>query len=214
MNQNLTELIFILDRSGSMFGLEPDTIGGFNGLIQKQKGETGQALVSTILFSNQSQVLHDRVPVEQVRPMTTADYQVGGGTALLDAIGDAIHHIRNVHKYARPEDVPARTMMVITTDGMENRSCRYTLEQIKADIQRQKQAGWEFLFLGANMDAVGTAGQMGIHADHAVTYQCDAQGMAVNYEALNQAITNVRNARPVGSGWKEKIQRDRTKRGK
>ena len=169
MRKNLTEIVFILDRSGSMSGLERDTIGGFNSMIEQQKKAEGEALISTVLFDNVSEVLHDRVNVKDIRPMTDRDYTVRGCTALLDAIGGAIHHIGNVHKYARPEDVPEHTMFVITTDGMENASRRYNSEKVKQMIERQKaKYGWEFLFLGANIDAVETASQFGIGADRAV----------------------------------------------
>ena len=163
MKQNLTELVFILDRSGSMQGLEGDTIGGFNAMIEKQKKEPGEAFVSTVLFDDRTEVLHDRVKVGEVRPITEKEYYVRGCTALLDAIGGAIHHIGNIHKYARPEDVPEHTLFVITTDGMENASRRYSARRVKEMIRRQKEKyGWEFLFLGANIDAVETAGHLGI----------------------------------------------------
>ena len=185
MRKNLTEIVFILDRSGSMNGLERDTIGGFNSMIEQQKKAEGEALISTVLFDNVSEVLHDRVNVRDIRPMTDRDYTVRGCTALLDAIGGAIHHIGNVHKYARPEDVPEHTMFVITTDGMENASRRYNSEKVKQMIERQKaKYGWEFLFLGANIDAVETASQFGIGADRAVNYQCDSEGTALNYEVI------------------------------
>ena len=158
MKKNLTEIVFILDRSGSMSGLEADTVGGFNAMIAKQKKEPGEALISTVLFDDESVVIHDRVPVQNIAPMTERDYYVRGCTALLDAIGGAIHHIGNVHKYARTEDVPEHTLFVITTDGMENASRRYDSERVKQMIERQKaRHGWEFLFLGANIDAVETA---------------------------------------------------------
>ena len=162
MKQNLAELVFILDRSGSMQGLEGDTIGGFNAMIEKQKKELGEVFVSTVLFDDQTEVLHDRVSLEKIRPITEKEYYVRGCTALLDAIGGAIHHIGNIHKYARPEDVPEHTLFVITTDGMENASRRYSTRRVKEMIQRQKEKyGWEFLFLGANIDAVETAGHLG-----------------------------------------------------
>ena len=195
MKQNLTELVFILDRSGSMQGLEKDTIGGFNAMIEKQKKEPGEAFVSTVLFDDRVEVLHDRVPLREVRPITEQEYYVRGCTALLDAIGGAIHHIGNIHKYARPEDVPARTLFVITTDGMENASRRYTAPQVKADIRRQKERyGWEFLFLGANIDAVETAGHLGIAPDRAVNYHSDSVGTRLNYAAMSQAVSSLRNS--------------------
>ena len=154
MKKNLTELVFILDRSGSMAGLESDTIGGFNAMIEKQKKEPGNALVSTVLFDHERKVIHDRQDIQQVEPMTDRDYYVGGCTALLDAVGCAIHHIGNVHKYAREEDRPEKTLFVITTDGMENASRQYSYDKLKKLIRRQKEKyGWEFIFLGANIDA-------------------------------------------------------------
>ena len=193
MKKNLTELVFILDRSGSMSGLERDTIGGFNSMIEKQKKEDGQALVSTVLFDDRSDVLHDRVPLDKIAPMTDDDYFVRGCTALLDAVGGAIHHIGNVHKYAREEDRPEKTLFIITTDGMENASRRYTYDKVKRMVERQKEKyGWEFLFLGANIDAIEVAGRFGIGADRAVNYECDAVGTAVNYKVLSKAVSRVR----------------------
>ena len=183
MKKNLTELVFILDRSGSMQGLEGDTIGGFNAMLEKQKKEPGEAYVSTVLFDDQTEVLHDRMELGKVRPITDKEYYVRGCTALLDAVGGAIHHIGNIHKYARPEDVPEHTLFVITTDGMENASRRYSAWQVKEMIQGQKEKyGWEFLFLGANIDAVETAGHLGIAPDRAVNYHCDSEGTRLNYE--------------------------------
>lgn len=209
MNKNLTEIVFILDRSGSMSGLESDTIGGFNAMIEKQKKAPGEALVSTILFDNVSEVIHDRVNIRDIKPMTDSEYCVRGCTALLDAIGDAIHHIGNVHKYARTEDVPEHTLFVITTDGMENASRRYDSERVKQMIERQKaRHGWEFLFLGANIDAVGTAGRFGIGADRAVNYHADRAGTQLNYEVLSEAVSAVRCSAPLGAAWKERIDED------
>ena len=215
MKKNLTELVFILDRSGSMAGLESDTIGGFNGMLEKQRREPGAALVSTVLFDNVSQVLHDRVPLSKVAPLTDRDYTVRGCTALLDAIGGAIHHIGNIHKYARPEDVPEHTLFVITTDGMENASRQYTGDRVRAMIQRQKEKyGWEFLFLGANFDAVQTAGRFGIGADRAVNYHADSQGTQLNYQVLSDAIGAVRASQPLSAGWKQRIEQDYEERKK
>ena len=214
MRKNMTEIVFILDRSGSMSGLETDTIGGFNSMSEKQKKENGEALISTVLFDNVSEVIHDRVPVQKVEPMTDGDYSVRGCTALLDAIGGAIHHIGNVHKYARNEDVPEHTLFVITTDGMENASRRYDSETVKKMIERQKEKyGWEFLFLGANIDAVETASQFGIGADCAVNYQCDSEGTALNYEVVSEAISSVRCSAPLSADWKKRIDEDYKKRG-
>ncbi len=193
MKKNLTEIVFILDRSGSMGGLEADTIGGFNSLMEKQKREEGEAYVSTILFDDRSEVLHDRVPIEKVPIMTQDDYYVRGCTALLDALGGAIHHIGNVHKYAREEDRPAKTLFIITTDGQENSSHVYSYDKVKKMVERQqKEYGWEFLFLGANMDAVKEAGRFGIRADRAARYECDSRGTAVNFKALCKAVSSVR----------------------
>jgi|GEM_PF-33226 len=209
MKKNLTEIVFILDRSGSMSGLETDTIGGFNSMIEKQKKENGEALISTVLFDNVSEVIHDRVPVQKVEPMTDRDYSVRGCTALLDAIGGAIHHIGNVHKYARNEDVPEHTLFVITTDGMENASRRYDSETVKKMIERQKEKyGWEFLFLGANIDAVETAKHFGIGADRAVNYHSDREGTQLNYEVLSEAVSAVRCSVPLGTNWKKRIDED------
>ena len=211
----MTELVFILDRSGSMAGLEADTIGGFNAMIEKQKREPGPALVSTVLFSNESEVIHDRLPLDRVPPMTEREYFPRGCTALLDAVGGAIHHIGNVHKYARREDVPERTLFVITTDGLENASRRYDYAAVRRMIERQKERyGWEFLFLGANIDAVETARQVGIAAERAVTYSSDSAGTKLNYEVLSDAISAVRCSMPLGTDWKRRIEEDRKKRGR
>lgn len=215
MKKNLTELVFILDRSGSMQGLESDTIGGFNAMIEKQKKEPGEAFVSTVLFDDQTEVLHDRVALEKVQPITDKEYYVWGCTALLDAIGGAIHHIGNIHKYARSEDVPEHTLFVITTDGIENASRRYSAQRVKAMIQRQKEKyGWEFLFLGANIDAAKEAARFGISADRAVNYKCDEAGTALNYEVISEAVCSVRAARPLGADWKRRIDEDVQKRGR
>ena len=209
MKKNLTEIVFILDRSGSMSGLEADTIGGFNSMIEKQKNAEGEALISTVLFDNVSEVIHDRVSVRDIKAMTDKDYAVRGCTALLDAIGGAIHHIGNVHKYARNEDVPEHTLFVITTDGMENASHRYDSETVKKMIERQKERyGWEFLFLGANIDAVETARHFGIGADRAVNYHSDSRGTKLNYEVVSEAICAVRCSAPLSEDWKKRIDED------
>ena len=195
---NITELVFILDRSGSMAGLESDTIGGFNAMLEKQKKQEGTCYVSTVLFDNESKVIHDRVSLELIRPMTEEDYTVGGCTALLDAIGGAIHHIGNVHKYARKEDVPAHTLFVITTDGMENASRRYG----------------DFLFIGANIDAVKTAGRFGIAPDRAVNYNADSHGTKVVYESVSRAVGCLRANAPMAADWSADINADYEKRGK
>ncbi len=209
MNERMTELVFILDRSGSMAGLESDTIGGFNAMIAKQKKQEGGCFVSTVLFDNESEVLHDRVKLNDITPLTGEDYTVRGCTALMDAIGGAIHHISNIHKYARPEDVPAHTMFIITTDGMENASRRYRSDAVKALIrQKQEQCGWEFLFLGANIDAVETAAQMGIKPDRAVNYHADSAGTQLNYAVMSDAICAVRKGENLSEYWKQVIDKD------
>ena len=212
---NITELVFIIDRSGSMFKLVNDTIGGFNSMIEKQKKQDGECYVSTVLFNDSTKVLHDRVRLENVSEMTGVDYTVGGCTALIDAIGGAIHHIGNIHKYAREEDIPAHTMFVIMTDGYENASRRYDYETVRRMIERQKtRYGWEFLFLGANIDAAREAARFGIHADRAVSYKCDSAGTALNYEVIGEAVCSVRADRPLCADWKRRIDEDVQKRGK
>ena len=209
MKRKFTEIVFILDRSGSMAGLEADTIGGFNSLIQKQKKEEGRALVSTVLFDDKTEVLHDRKELDKIEPLTDKDYYVRGCTALLDAVGGAIHHIGNVHKYARAEDRPEKTLFIITTDGMENASRRYGYEKVKQMIERQKKRyGWEFLFLGANIDAVSVAGQFGIAPEKAVRFHCDEQGTALNYRVLSETIAKVRCGAPMAANWKAEIEAD------
>ena len=224
MRKDLTELVFILDRSGSMRGLEADTVGGFNSLVEKQKKEEGQALISVVLFDDQQEVLYDRAALNTIEPMTDQQYYVRGCTALLDAVGGAIHHIGNVHKYAREEDRPAKTLFVITTDGMENASRHYTYEKVKQMVERQKSKyGWEFLFLGANMDAIAVAGRFGISADRAVNYECDREGTLLNYRELSRSVSAMRKsaapsaaqafARDVAD-WGDTIRLDHLKRHK
>lgn len=214
MKNNVTELVFILDRSGSMAGLESDTIGGFNAMIEKQRKQEGTCYVSTVLFDNTSEVLHDRVALQDVPPMTDADYVAGGCTALLDAIGDAIRHIGNIHKYARAEDVPANTVFVITTDGQENASHHYSSEKVKRMIERQKEKyGWEFLFIGANIDAVETAARYGIGRDRAVNYNADKKGTRLVYDAVEKAVGSMRACRPLRADWSEEIDADYQRRG-
>ena len=209
MRKNLTEIVFILDRSGSMSGLELDTIGGFNSLIRKQQKEEGEAYVSTVLFDDRTEVLHDRIDIRKVKPMTEKEYYVRGCTALLDAVGGAIHHIGNVHKYAREEDRPEKTLFIITTDGMENASHKYSYSKVRDMIQRQKEKyGWEFLFLGANIDAVAEADRLGIDADRAVNYECDSVGTEVNYRVLSEAVMKVRKKEALGNDWKAEIEQD------
>ena len=211
----MTELVFILDRSGSMSGLESDTIGGFNSMLEKQKKEAGKAVVSTVLFDNESVVIHDRLPLESVPRITEREYFTRGCTALLDAVGGAIHHIGNIHKYARKEDVPEKTLFIITTDGYENASKYYTYEKVRRMIERQKEKyGWEFLFLGANIDAAAEAKRFGISADRAVTYKCDEDGTALNYEVISDAVCSVRACKPLAADWKKRIDEDVKQRGK
>ena len=215
MKNNTTELVFILDRSGSMAGLESDTIGGFNAMIEKQKKQDGECCVSTVLFDNVSKVLHDRVKLSEIKPMTDKDYTVRGCTALIDAIGGAIHHIGNVHKDARPEDVPVHTMFIITTDGMENASRRYSSDKVKAMIERQKEKyGWEFLFIGANIDAVETAARYGIGADRAVNYNADKEGTSIVFNTVANAVCNVRACASLNADWSDDINEDYVRRSK
>ena len=212
---NITELVFILDRSGSMAGLESDTIGGFNAMIAEQKQKAGDTVyVSTVLFDHASEVLHDRVPLEQIKPLTAQDYTVRGSTALLDAIGGAVHHIRTIHKYARPEDVPTNTLFVITTDGMENASRSYSYAQIRKIIAQQKEQGWEFLFIGANIDAVTTAAQMGIDENRSANYCADAEGTSLVFASMAEPIAAARGNRKMSGLWNRKLNEDHRNRGK
>ena len=211
-------MVFILDRSGSMGGLEKDTIGGYNSLIEKQKKEEGEALVSTVLFDHEQEVLLDRVPLDKIKEMTEDEYYVRGCTALLDAIGGAIHHIGNIHKYAREEDVPEKTIFVIMTDGLENASKRYSYRDIKKMIKRQEEKyGWEFLFLGANIDVAKESDRLGIRQDRAVRYVNDSEGIELNYEVVGCAMSTMRvmpDSRKMDGSWKEKIEKDFKKRGR
>ena len=213
MKENLTELVFILDKSSSMHGLEADTIGGFNSLIEKQKKEDGKALVTTILFDDKTEVVHDRVDLEYIRNMTSEQYITGGTTALLDAVGGAVSHIRKIHKYIRPEDVPAKTLFVITTDGMENASRHYTYDKVKKLIEHQKaKYGWEFIFLGANIDAAETAVSMGISRDRAADYISDRVGTALNYSVISEITSAVRSGKGISADWKKRISEDKNGR--
>lgn len=213
IHNNITEMVFILDRSGSMSGLEKDTIGGFNSLIEKQKKQSGKCYVSTVLFDHEIQVVHDRVELADIKPMTEDDYFVRGCTALIDAIGGSIHHIKNIHKYARKEDVPEHTMFVIITDGYENASKKYSSNKVKKMIEHEKEKyGWEFLFIGANIDAVETAKQYGISEDRAVDYNADARGTSVVYDTVAQACCNVRASAPIQSDWSTQIKLDNERR--
>ena len=214
MKNNVTELVFILDRSGSMAGLERDTVGGFNAMIEKQRRQEGDCYVSTLLFDDESEVLHDRVRLCEVPKMTEDDYTVRGCTALIDAIGGAIRHIGNIHKYARTEDVPEHTLFVITTDGQENASRRFTSDEVKEMIERQKEKyGWEFLFIGANIDAVETAARYGISRDRAVNYNADREGTDILYRSVASAVCNLRSSSPLGAKWREELDADYRRRG-
>ena len=216
MKNNITELVFILDRSGSMAGFEADTIGGFNSTIEKQKRQDGKVYVSTVLFDNVSEVIHDRVDISEVKSMTDEDYEVRGCTALLDAVGGAIHHIGNIHKYARPEDVPAHTVFIITTDGMENASHTYSRRLVRDMIKRQQERyGWEFIFLAANIDAEETAEDIGIRRERAVNYTQDEEGVKATYAVMCEAITSVRKCRGLDAGkWRESLDKDNKRRKK
>lgn len=212
---NISELVFILDRSGSMTGLESDTIGGFNSLIEKQKQVKGKCLVTTVLFDSTCELLHDRVELADIRPMTDSDYTVRGCTALLDALGGTIRHIAQIHRYARREDVPEHTTFVIMTDGMENASRQYTIDEVRRRIEHEKEKyGWEFLFLGANIDAIEAAGHIGIRADRAVNYHADSQGTRIAYEAVGETVCMARMGQPVTADWNRSIQQDFESRSK
>lgn len=209
MKNNATELVFILDRSGSMYGLEGDTIGGFNSMLEKQKQIDSEAYVTTVLFDDEMETVYDRVPVQDVQPMTEKDYTVRGCTALLDAVGSTIEHINAIHKYARKEDVPQHTVFVITTDGMENASHRFSVDKVKKMIEHKKEKNnWEFLFLGANIDAVETAKTYGITKDRAVTFHSDPIGTRLNYEVVSDALAHIRDDEELELCWKAPIEED------
>lgn len=216
MKRNVTELVMILDRSGSMAGLEADTIGGYNSMLQKQREAGGEVLVSTVLFDDRCEVLHDRIHVEEMEPMTDREYYVRGSTALLDAVGKTIRHIGNIHKNSRPQDRPGKTIIVITTDGMENASREYSYSRVKMMVERQKKRfGWEFLFLGANMDAIGTAENFGILSDRAVNFLSDSKGTELNFRVLAETVRAMRaHEAPIGAGWKEEIEKDYASRSR
>lgn len=215
IKNSITELVFIIDRSGSMCGLEQDTAGGFNSLINKQKHKDGKCYVSAVLFDNVCEVLYDRNDISEIREMTVRDCEARGSTALMDALGGAIHHIGNIHKYARAEDVPEHTMFVIITDGLENSSVRYSANQVRAMVEKEKsQYGWEFIFLGANIDAVETAARYGIDADRAVNYNSDSEGTQMVYDSISAAVDEVRMCMPLGAEWRESIDRDYEERGR
>ncbi|MGS2778807.1 vWA domain-containing protein [Robertmurraya sp. GLU-23] len=209
MKKNVTEVVFILDKSGSMAGLETDTIGGYNSMLNKQRKAEGEAFVTTVLFNHQYELLHDRINVRGISPITERDYEVGGTTALLDAIGFSIQKIGNVQKYTSKEEKADKVLFVITTDGMENASREFTPEQIKKMIKHQKEKyGWDFIFLGANIDAISTAAQFGIDEDFAVDYHADNHGTKLNYEMVSEAVVKVRSGKNIDRSWKEGIERD------
>ena len=209
MKTNRTELVFILDRSGSMSVLESDTIGGYNAMLEKQKKEAGEATVTTVLFDDKYELLHDRIDLKGIAPITDREYYVRGCTALLDAIGKTIQKIINVQKHTSPENRADKVLFVITTDGMENASREYTYDKIRALVERQKQEyGWEFLFLGANIDAISTARRFGIGADRAVNYHADSQGTRLNYEVVSETVSCMRAGAPISADWKQKIEKD------
>ena len=204
------EIVFILDKSGSMSGFESDTVGGFNSTLASQKKLDGKAYVTTIFFSNSSETVHDRVPIEKVEPLKLEDYRPGGCTALIDAVGGAIDHIADIHKYARPEDVPSRTVFIITTDGLENASRTYTSDKVKSMIKtRTEEYGWEFIFMAADIDAVETARSIGIREERAVNYRKDSAGAGASFGAMNLALKCVRSEKCLDSSeWRAEADRD------
>ncbi len=207
MNRNLTELIFILDRSGSMSGLEADTIGGYNSLMKKQKKEQGEATITTVLFDDQYEMIHDHAAIKKVKPIDDKTYYARGCTALLDAIGKTINHVGNRHKFAPDNEVPGRTMVVIITDGYENASREFSLDKVKNMIEHQKEVyNWEFLFLGANIDAVETARHFGINEDRAATYCADSIGTKTNFEAVSKTVSGMRSCKSINTDWKKEIE--------
>ena len=214
MKNGITELVFILDRSGSMSGLESDTVGGFNSMINKQKSEEGKCFVTTVLFDHEIEFLHDRLELGSIPAMTEKDYTVRGCTALIDAIGSTINHIENIHKYARREDVPEHTVFVITTDGMENASHNYSSDNVKNTISRKKEEGWEFLFIGANIDAVQTAKDFGINKNRAVNYNADSLGTKILYDSVAEAVCSMRSTNTISASWSAPIKADYKKRKK
>ena len=214
MKNNLSELVFILDRSGSMSGLEKDTIGGFNSMLEKQKKEDGEALVTTVLFDNRYELLHDRINIKGISHITDEEYYVRGTTALLDAIGRTIIKIENAHKHTLESERPSKVLFVITTDGMENASTRYNYEKIRRMIEdKKKEFGWEFIFLGANIDAVKAARDIGISEDRASNYNCDSEGTILNYEVISETVSRVRSNKAIDRDWKDRIEKDYKKRG-
>lgn len=214
MKKDLTELVFILDRSGSMSGLESDTIGGYNAMLEKQKKEPGEVVITTVLFDDRYELLHDRINLRGIAPITDNEYFVRGSTALLDAIGKTINKIGNVLNYTAEEERPEHVMFIITTDGMENASREFSCEKISQMIEHQKSKyGWEFIFLGANIDAIATAERFGIGKDRATNYHADREGTLLNYEVISETVSCLRASRPISENWKERIDEDFKKRG-
>lgn len=214
MKKGLTELVFILDRSGSMSGLESDTIGGYNAMLDKQKKEPGEAIITTVLFDDKYELLHDRINLRGIAPITDKEYYVRGNTALLDAVGKTINKIGNAQKYTAEDERAEHVMVVITTDGMENASCEFNYEKVRQMIEHQKSKfGWEFIFLGANIDAVATAERFGICKDRATNYNADSEGTLLNYAVINETVSCLRASRPISDNWKDRIEEDFKKRG-
>ncbi|SOC34930.1 vWA domain-containing protein [Ureibacillus acetophenoni] len=209
---NLTELVFILDRSGSMSGLESDTIGGYNSMLAKQKEAEGEAVVTTVLFNHENELLHDRINVKGVAPLTIKDYEVSGTTALLDAIGHTINKIKKAQNATLKEHRAAKVLFVITTDGLENSSREFDYKKIKQMIQKQKECGWEFIFLGANIDAIGTASELGIDSDHAVEFHADEEGVQMNFSVVTETVLNYRKEGKIEKEWKKEIEADYNRR--
>jgi uncharacterized protein YegL len=214
MKKDLTELILILDRSGSMSGLESDTVGGYNAMLEKQKKEPGEAIITTVLFDDRYELLHDRINLRGIAPITDKEYFVRGSTALLDAVGRTINKIGNVQKHTAEEERAEHVMFVITTDGMENASREYSYEKVRQMIEHQKSRyGWEFIFLGANIDAIDTAERFGICKDRATNYNADSEGTLLNYEVISETVSCIRANKKISENWKERIDDDYKKRG-
>lgn len=214
MKKGLTELVFILDKSGSMGGLETDTIGGYNSMLEKQKSIDGECLITTVLFDNNYELLHDRIDIKAVSSISDKEYAVGGSTALLDAIGRTIHKIGNAQKHTADDYRAEKVMFIIITDGEENSSREYSADMVKMQIERQKKKyGWEFIFLGANIDAVETAGRFGISADRAQNFHADGEGVELNFRVMSEAVATFRDCASMPQGWNEEIQKDYKRRG-
>lgn len=214
MKKGLTELVFILDRSGSMSGLESDTIGGYNAMLEKQKKELGEAVITTALFDDKYELLHDRINLKGIEPITDKEYFVRGSTALLDAVGRTINKIGNVQKHTAKDEQAEHVMFVIITDGLENASREFSCEKVRQMIEHQKSKyGWEFIFLGANIDAISTAERFGISKDRVANYNADSEGTLLNYEVISETVSCMRDSRPITEDWKDRIEDDFKKRG-